>query len=122
MLAELRLWETICRALGLDELAPLSFADRLARTDELNATIAEKIAGLDADEALDRLVSAGAPVTPVLSPEGATRHPQLRARGFHVETADGLVARLPARLSGDGLAASDRVAELDGHRTGFSPR
>ncbi len=122
VLAEPRLWDALCRALELDELAALTFAERLARTDEINATIAGKIASLDSDAAVAQLEAAGAPVTPVLSPEGATEHPQLRARGFHVETEEGLVARLPARLSGDGLEASDRVAELDGHRTGFSPR
>lgn len=122
VLAEPRLWDALCRALELDELAALTFAERLARTDEINAAIAGRIANLDAAEALAQLESAGAPVTPVLSPEGATQHPQLRARGFHVATEEGLVARLPARLSGEGLAPSDVVAELDAHRAGFSPR
>ncbi len=122
VLAEQRLWDAICRALGLEELAPLTFAARLARTDEINAMIAERIAGLGSEVALARLESFGAPVTPVLSPEGATEHPQLRGRGFHLETEAGLVARLPARLRGDGIAPSGRVAALDADRAGFSPR
>jgi crotonobetainyl-CoA:carnitine CoA-transferase CaiB-like acyl-CoA transferase len=122
VLAEQRLWESICAALDLDELAPLAFVDRLARTDEINASIAAKIARLDGAVALERLESAGAPVTPVLTPEGATEHPQLRARDFHVETTAGLVARLPARLRDDTFVPSAEVAALDADRSGFLPR
>jgi crotonobetainyl-CoA:carnitine CoA-transferase CaiB-like acyl-CoA transferase len=122
VLAEPRLWEAICGALAVDELALLTFAERLARTNEINATLAERIRGLTAAVALDRLVTAGAPATPVLTPEEATRHPQLRGRGFHVDTDEGLVARLPGHLASDGMVAPSGIAALDADRDGFRPR
>ena len=45
VLAEQRLWAAICRALELGDLAGLTFAERLARTDEINATIAARASG-----------------------------------------------------------------------------
>jgi crotonobetainyl-CoA:carnitine CoA-transferase CaiB-like acyl-CoA transferase len=77
---------------------------------------------LDEEAALARLGAAGAPVTPVLSPEEATAHPQLRARGFHVETGQGLVARLPGRLDGGGLVPRADVPAPGAHPEGFTPR
>jgi crotonobetainyl-CoA:carnitine CoA-transferase CaiB-like acyl-CoA transferase len=121
VLAEQRLWESICAALGLDDdLRALPFDARLPRTAEINATIAEEIAGLDRATALTRLEAAGAPVSPVLTAEEATRDPQFRGRGFHVQTDAGLVAALPARLAGDGLVVSGAVPAPDEHPEGFS--
>lgn len=122
VLAEARLWAAVCTALDLGELADLSFGVRLNRTAELNRRIADRIGALDAETALARLLEHGAPATPVLSPEEATVHPQLRARGFHVETDQGLVARLPGRLAGGGVVGPSAIPALDGHPEGFSPR
>ena len=77
VLGEARLWDGICRGLGLDDLVGLSFADRLARQAEVDGAIAAAIARLDRDDAVARLQAEGAPVTPVLSPEEATAHPHL---------------------------------------------
>ena len=41
---------------------------------------------------------------------------------LHVETDQGLVARLPGRLAGDGLVAPSAIPALDGHPEGFRPR
>jgi crotonobetainyl-CoA:carnitine CoA-transferase CaiB-like acyl-CoA transferase len=122
VLAEQRLWTAICAALDLPDLAPLTFAARLARTDEINAAVASRVEQLDEERALARLVECGAPVTPVLEPEEATAHPQLVARGFHVATDAGVVAALPVRVAGDGVTRSDRIAALDADRDGFAPR
>jgi crotonobetainyl-CoA:carnitine CoA-transferase CaiB-like acyl-CoA transferase len=122
VLAEARLWRAVCDALGLDDLAALDFGARLARTAEVNGRIAAAVELLPADAAIERLTATGAPVTAVLSPEEATAHPQLRARAFHVETAQGLVARLPAVLAGDGLTPAADLPALDAHRDGFTPR
>jgi crotonobetainyl-CoA:carnitine CoA-transferase CaiB-like acyl-CoA transferase len=121
-LGEPRLWEAICTALDLDDLAGLTFADRLARTDAVNGRIAAVIASLDADDARARLLAAGAPVTPVLSPEDATQHPQIRARAFHVTTDVGTVAALPVRLGGDGRVVSADVPGVNEHPDGFASR
>ena len=123
VLAETRLWDAIARALGLDDLVGTDFATRLADTAAINERIATVVAGLDLDDALDRLEVRGAPVSPVLTPEEATAHPQLRARGIHVTTSAGVVVGLPAQL-GDPTArtvAADLPA-VGAHADGFSPR
>lgn len=65
VIAEDHLWAATCRALGLAGLATLGFADRLARTDELQRRLAGALAPLTRDAALDALGAAGAPATPV---------------------------------------------------------
>jgi crotonobetainyl-CoA:carnitine CoA-transferase CaiB-like acyl-CoA transferase len=122
VLGEPRLWEAICIALGLETLAGLSFVERLGRVDEIDRAVSDAIAGLDRDDALARLVDAGAPATPVLRPEETTAHPQIRARGFHVETGAGLVAGLPVRLPGDGRTVSGQVPGVGEHPDGFRRR
>ncbi len=122
VLGEQRLWDAIARALDLSGLVGLEFADRLARTAEVNDAIARAIASLDSEDALTRLESEGAPVSPVLTPEQAAAHPQLRGRGIHVPTVAGTVVGLPARLGG---ATPERSATLPGigaHPEGFGPR
>jgi crotonobetainyl-CoA:carnitine CoA-transferase CaiB-like acyl-CoA transferase len=121
VLAEARLWQAVCHALDLEDLAGLDFGARLARTAEVNGRIAARVEQLDAADALERLTAAGAPVTPVLTPEEATAHPQLRARGFHVQTVAGLVARLPGIVDGGGLAPSAAVPAV-GEHDGFTLR
>lgn len=122
VLGEQRLWDAICDALDLDALAGLTFADRLERADEVHAAVSGAIGGLGRDDALARLYAAGAPATPVLQPEEATEHPQIRARDFHVDSDAGLVAGLPVRLAGEGPVRSVHVPRVDEHPDGFTPR
>lgn len=122
VLAEPRLWAALCEALDLTQLVPLTFGERLGRAEEVNATIAARLATMTSDDALAMLLARGAPATPVLSPEEATVDEQLRSRGFHVDTDDGLVAALPGRLGRGPLDRPARVAALDADRDGFTPR
>jgi crotonobetainyl-CoA:carnitine CoA-transferase CaiB-like acyl-CoA transferase len=123
VLAEARLWDAIADALDLDDLAGLDFAARLAATASINDRIAGAVASLDLDDALTRLEARGAPVSPVLTPEEATVHPQLRARDIHVTTAAGVVVGLPARLLTDGSrTVTGDLPAVDAHPEGFTPR
>jgi crotonobetainyl-CoA:carnitine CoA-transferase CaiB-like acyl-CoA transferase len=126
VLGEARLWDAICRALGLEDLVGLTFAERLARQDEVDGAIAAAVVRLDRDDAVARLVAEGAPATPVLAPEEATVHPQLAGRGFHVESDAGLVAGLPVRLGANehatGADLPTHVPAPDEHPAGFTPR
>lgn len=115
VLGEQRLWDNTCRALALDDLVGLSFAARLQRTGEVNDRIARAIAQLHQRTALATLLEHDAPVTPVLSPEDAARHPQFMARGFHVKTTAGPVAGLPARL-GDGGSIPTAIPAIGEHQ------
>jgi crotonobetainyl-CoA:carnitine CoA-transferase CaiB-like acyl-CoA transferase len=122
VLGEPRLWDAICRALGLDALLGLRFDERLERASEVDAAVAGAVALRDRDEVLARLVEQGAPATPVLTPEQATEHPQLRARGFHVASDAGSVAGLPAQLASGGRVLATHVPAVDEHPGGFAPR
>ena len=122
VLAEARLWRAIAVALELDDLTDLDFAARLAETATINERIAAVVAGLDLDDALGRLDAQGAPASPVLTPEQATVHPQLQARGIHVDTAAGVVVGLPARLGGSAPPVSGELPAVGAHPEGFAPR
>jgi crotonobetainyl-CoA:carnitine CoA-transferase CaiB-like acyl-CoA transferase len=122
VLGEPRLWAAICEALALHHLAALSFEERMARGEEVNAAVAQAVRELDCDDALARLLERGAPATPVLEPEEATRHPQIQGRDFHVESDAGLVAGLPARLASDGRVLATHVPAPDEHPEGFAAR
>ena len=122
VLGEPRLWAAICRALELDELAELTFDERVERAAVVDAAIAAAVRRLDRDDALARLIDCGAPATPVLAPEETTDHPQIRARDFHVETEAGRVAALPARLASGGTGRDSRIPDPGEHADGFTPR
>ncbi|MFC5187634.1 CaiB/BaiF CoA transferase family protein [Actinomadura harenae] len=112
VVSEDRLWTAVCRALGLDGIAHLGFADRLARTHELNKAIETAIGELQADEALRRLGAEGAPVAPVLGRAGMMVHPHFAARGVVV---DGTVGS-PVRTTVTHPLPPGPVPELDEHR------
>ena len=122
VLAEARLWEAIAGALELDDLVGMDFAARLAATSTINERIAATVAGLDLDDALARLEARGAPVSPVLTPEEATAHPQLRARGIHVTTNAGVVVGLPARLGASAPEVPAELPAVNEHPEGFAAR
>jgi crotonobetainyl-CoA:carnitine CoA-transferase CaiB-like acyl-CoA transferase len=122
VLAEARLWEAIAIGLGLDDVAGLDFGARLAATAQLNERIAAAVAALDLDDALARLDARGAPVSPVLTPEEATVHPQLRARGIHVATDAATVVGLPARLGPGHTTVSGALPAVGEHPEGFTAR
>jgi crotonobetainyl-CoA:carnitine CoA-transferase CaiB-like acyl-CoA transferase len=124
VLGEPRLWVAICGALDLDDLADLTFEERVARAEAVDAVIAAALGRLDRDDAMGRLLECGAPATPVLTPEETTEHPQIRARGFHVPTEVGVVAGLPARLASAGAepVRGAPVPEAGEHPEGFTAR
>jgi crotonobetainyl-CoA:carnitine CoA-transferase CaiB-like acyl-CoA transferase len=122
VLGEPRLWAAICAALDLEELATLSFEARVTRAAAVDAAVTAAVARYDRDDVLARLYASGAPATPVLAPEEATAHPQIRARGFHVETEAGLVAGLPAQLASAGRVPGTHVPDAGEHPEGFTSR
>ncbi len=79
-------WQALCRVLGRDDWAKdaglASAEGRLARADELDAGIAEWVAGQARDAAADALAGAGVPVAPVLDLEERNVHPHFEARSF----------------------------------------
>jgi crotonobetainyl-CoA:carnitine CoA-transferase CaiB-like acyl-CoA transferase len=74
-------WRALCRALALDDHTELGFADRTARTDELQAAVAKAVRRRPRDELVAELLAAGVPVAPVLDRPGMLALEHFRARG-----------------------------------------
>jgi crotonobetainyl-CoA:carnitine CoA-transferase CaiB-like acyl-CoA transferase len=70
VLNEQHFWSALCAELGLRDAAALDFAARTAQGDELQAAVAEAIAGRGRDELVDALAGTGVPVSPVLDRAG----------------------------------------------------
>lgn len=102
-------WLSLGRVLGSPgwmegpELA--TEAGRRAHSEELDGHLAAWTSGLEAPDAVDRLVSAGLPAAEVVTPADVARNPQLRERGFFEELRHPVVGvyevpSLPFRLAG----------------------
>lgn len=89
VIAEDHFWRSVCDALGISDLGSLAYFDRLDRFDECQAAVIEACATLPRDVALARLTAAGAPVTPVLTPEEMAEHPHFRDRRVIAVDDDG---------------------------------
>jgi crotonobetainyl-CoA:carnitine CoA-transferase CaiB-like acyl-CoA transferase len=88
---EQHLWDALTSSLGLKDMVGQSFTDRLARMDDFNARIAERLAAMSRDEAVARLTPAGVPISPVRGQGELADDPQLQARGVMTRRADGSV-------------------------------
>jgi crotonobetainyl-CoA:carnitine CoA-transferase CaiB-like acyl-CoA transferase len=70
VLSEQHFWSNLCTELGLDDLAPLTFAQRSARGAESQRAVAAAVAGRSRDELVAALTAAAVPVAPVLDRKG----------------------------------------------------
>lgn len=80
VLTEDPFWRALCDTLELGEVRDLTFAQRLARLDELQAALRSAIAQRDRDELTSTLLAAGVPVAPVLDRAEMLQHEHFRAR------------------------------------------
>lgn len=108
VVSEERLWAATCRALGLDDLTPLTFAERLTRVAELDAAVATAVSGLTRDQAITRLRLNGAPVAPLLSRADMMSLDHFRWRG--------VVTGSPVRTTLHPPLTPGGVPDLDAHR------
>ncbi len=122
-LSEPHLWRAIADALELGEdLASMPFAERIADVAGINASVAQAIAVLTRDEALERLRRTGAPVAPVLSPEEAAVHEQFVARETLGDAGGVTSPLLPAWLAVHERLADAPTPRVGEHPDGFRPR
>jgi crotonobetainyl-CoA:carnitine CoA-transferase CaiB-like acyl-CoA transferase len=111
VVSEQRLWAATCRALGLVEHVDVPFAERVERVRELDAVLADAIARLTRDEAVDLLYPAGAPVAPLLTRAEMMAHGHFQARGVIAEDTVGV----PVRTAVHPPLPPGPVPELDEH-------
>jgi alpha-methylacyl-CoA racemase len=89
VISEDHFWSVLTRALDLDDVASLSFAERLALGAQLDARIADAIAQRKRDELVRELAAAGVPASPVLSQDEMLRAEHFRERRTVVDGPDG---------------------------------
>ncbi len=97
-------WRSVCRVLGIDDLAALDERDRVERHDELDLRLAAVIATHDDVELMHRLQAAGVAAGAALAAPEVLDDPQLAALDFfteldHADAGTHLWARFPGRLS-----------------------
>jgi crotonobetainyl-CoA:carnitine CoA-transferase CaiB-like acyl-CoA transferase len=118
-----REWAVLCRDVLLrpDLLDDPRFAtnhERVVHNDELTAIIEHALAGIDAEQAVERLERAGIASARLRTPAELTRHPQLaaRQRWRPVDTPGGPVdALLPPVVTDAWEPASGAVPALGEH-------
>ena len=89
VIAEDHLWTAVCDGLGIAELGALRHFERLDGYEECQGAVIAACAALPRDTVVERLTTAGAPVTPVLTPEEMGEHPHFRERGVIATDDDG---------------------------------
>ncbi len=81
-----RFWLPLCEALGLDDMAARDDlahnVDRVAARAEVDAAVAEAMADLTNDRAIERLAAAGVPHAPIASVLEAVTSPYAAASGL----------------------------------------
>jgi crotonobetainyl-CoA:carnitine CoA-transferase CaiB-like acyl-CoA transferase len=117
VIAEDHFWAAVCAGLDIAELGSLGYFERLDRFEECQTAVARACAALPRDVAVERLTAAGAPVTPVLTPEEMGRHPHFRERGVIAEDDAGeLRVGFPAVFTDHPARRPGRSPEPDGDR------
>ena len=125
MLAEDHFWAALCRALGLDDVVELGFAERLPRTAELQARLADAVRQRPRDELVRELLAADVPVAPVADRASMLADPHLRARGIVTSGSLGAASRsaIPIVFTHHPAGRVEPPPEIDEHHgTGFAPR
>jgi crotonobetainyl-CoA:carnitine CoA-transferase CaiB-like acyl-CoA transferase len=123
VIVEQHFWDATCRALGLDDLVGIGVPEQVERGDEVRARITAALASRTRRAAVEELLAAGAPISPVLSRNEVVADAHLRARGTVVEGPEGPAFAHPvqyrfhpARPPGPSPLADQDAGE------GFSPR
>jgi crotonobetainyl-CoA:carnitine CoA-transferase CaiB-like acyl-CoA transferase len=124
VLTENHFWASLCAVLGLEDLRELTFAERMARVDEVQPRVAAAIASRDRDELVDKLLAADVPVAPVLDRAEMLALAHLRERSVATSDpwADPAIG-YPVRFEQHAAARISPPPRLDEHRgAGFLPR
>jgi len=117
VLTEDKFWAGLCRGLGLDDLAELDFATRLARTDELQGRVGGAIATRARDDLVRDLGALDVPVAPVLRRQEMAELPHFRGRDVVVPEAwSHAVTGAPVRIAGSTRVGRTRPPQPDEHR------
>jgi crotonobetainyl-CoA:carnitine CoA-transferase CaiB-like acyl-CoA transferase len=124
IITENHFWLALCETTGMDDVAALTFPERMHDYDALQARIGAWIARRPRDEAVAVLLAAGVPAAPVLDRAEMLALPHFRERALVTNDHDGApTTGHPARFTRHPAARTAAAPELDAHRsTGFLAR
>ncbi|HYL52506.1 MAG TPA: CoA transferase [Acidimicrobiia bacterium] len=125
IITEDHFWARLCDVLSLSDCGELSFVDRMAENERLQARIAAALARRARDEVVDALLAAGVPAAPVLDRSEMLQLSHLREREVVTfDTASTTPAMgHPVRFEEHPASRTSRAPTLDEHGgTGFRPR
>jgi CoA:oxalate CoA-transferase len=119
-----RMWQALCRVLGLEELTSderfVTNADRLLNKEELWKILEEGFSTRPAEAWVTALTNAGVPAARINTVDRALAEPQVAARKMVVSAADsagnevGVIGN-PIKLAGVASQQRPRVPELGEH-------
>ena len=98
-------WAATCKALdmgGFNDPAYGSIAARRPVAEAINARLAEQIAPMTRDRAMEVFVANDVPASPVLTPDEAAASEHFAARGLIAQSDAGPFTPFPVRLKGMG--------------------
>ena len=124
VITEPHFWDATCGALGLDDLVGLPLVEQVSLREDLRSRIAAALAPLSRQDAVDRLLAAGAPISPVQSRAEMLVDVHLRERGTVIAAPNGgpwlahpvRFEQRPARGPGPAPLPDEHAAD------GFAPR
>ena len=108
-------WDRLCRAAGLDDLAGLTFDQRMARRDMIEERLNVAFERLPSTEWERRLEEADVPGARVISPAEVFDTPQFAFRRLFSEIGPDRFVGQPALLSGERPGPRGRPPEPDEH-------
>lgn len=109
-------WRRLCGAAGLDDLANLTFAERVKQADQIKDTLESTFAAKPADEWEIPLLEADVPVAAVRDLHQLFDLPQFRHRGAFVDIDVHRFVAQPMKFSSGPIEPTHGPPRLDEHR------
>jgi crotonobetainyl-CoA:carnitine CoA-transferase CaiB-like acyl-CoA transferase len=124
VLTEDHFWRALCDVVGLAAERDLSFAERMARLDELQSRITDAVRVRDRDDLVTELLAADVPVAPVLDRAEMLGLAHFADRGVvNTDPAGGPATGYPVRFEKHPPNRHSPAPAPDEHRgSGFGPR
>ncbi len=108
-------WDRFCRAAGLEEMAGMTFEQRLREAERVHAALAETFPARTASEWEDALAGSDVPAAAVAELAEVFDSPQFRARGMFASVGGQTFLGQPARFSTGPVGPSESPPGLGEH-------
>ena len=118
-----RPWAALCGVLGMDDVAHLSFAERVGRGAELQERVADGVRQHPQGQLVERLLALGVPAAPVLDRQAMAGLDHFWARSVLTGDRDHPRSGHPVRFVSNPARTGGHAPGIDEHHAvAFSPR